>query len=160
LADDLPSLSASQTTSNSGPASRAQAVIAGLLSEPLAPGLYLVATPIGNLRDMTLRAIDTLAAADMVACEDTRVSGKLFNALGFKQKLIPYHDHNADAQRPFILSQIAEGKSIALISDAGMPLISDPGYKLVRLFGCGCVCHQSARCEFTVNGITIVGIAQ
>lgn len=98
----------------------------------LKSGLYLVATPIGNLRDITLRAIDTLAAADMVACEDTRVSGKLFGALGFKQKLIAYHDHNADMQRPYILSQIAEGKSVALISDAGMPLISDPGYKLVR----------------------------
>ncbi len=98
----------------------------------LKSGLYLVATPIGNLRDITLRAIDTLAAADMVACEDTRVSGKLFGALGFKQKLIAYHDHNADMQRPYILSQIAEGKAVALISDAGMPLISDPGYKLVR----------------------------
>jgi 16S rRNA (cytidine1402-2'-O)-methyltransferase len=98
----------------------------------LKSGLYLVATPIGNLRDITLRAIDTLAAVDIVACEDTRVSGKLFQALGFKKKLIPYHDHNADTQRPFILGLVAEGKSIALISDAGMPLISDPGYKLVR----------------------------
>lgn len=98
----------------------------------LKSGLYLVATPIGNLRDITLRAIDTLAAVDVVACEDTRVSGKLFQALGFKQKLIPYHDHNADMQRPFLLGLIAEGKSVALISDAGMPLISDPGYKLVR----------------------------
>lgn len=98
----------------------------------LKSGLYLVATPIGNLRDITLRAIDTLAAVDIVACEDTRVSGKLFQALGFKQKLIPYHDHNAEMQRPFLLGLIAEGKSVALISDAGMPLISDPGYKLVR----------------------------
>lgn len=99
---------------------------------PLKSGLYLVATPIGNLRDITLRAIDTLASADVVACEDTRVSGKLFQALGFKQKLVAYHDHNADIQRPFLLGLIAEGKSVALISDAGMPLISDPGYKLVR----------------------------
>ncbi len=99
---------------------------------PLKSGLYLVATPIGNLRDITLRAIDTLAMADVVACEDTRVSGKLFQALGFKQKLIAYHDHNADLQRPYILNLIAEGKAVALISDAGMPLISDPGYKLVR----------------------------
>ncbi len=98
----------------------------------LKSGLYLVATPIGNLRDITLRAIDTLAAVDVVACEDTRVSGKLFQALGFKQKLIPYHDHNADTQRPIVLNLIAEGRSVALISDAGMPLISDPGYKLVR----------------------------
>lgn len=98
----------------------------------LKSGLYLVATPIGNLRDITLRAIDTIAAADVVACEDTRVSGKLFQALGFKKKLIPYHDHNADTQRPYLMELIAEGKSVALISDAGMPLISDPGYKLVR----------------------------
>jgi len=99
---------------------------------PLKSGLYLVATPIGNLRDITLRAIDTLSAADVIACEDTRVSGKLFQALGFKAKLIAYHDHNADSQRPYILGLIAEGKAVALISDAGMPLISDPGYKLVR----------------------------
>lgn len=92
----------------------------------------MVATPIGNLRDMTLRAIDTLSAVDMIACEDTRVSGKLCQAFGFKQKLISYHDHNADTQRPFILDAIADGKTVALISDAGMPLISDPGYKLVR----------------------------
>jgi 16S rRNA (cytidine1402-2'-O)-methyltransferase len=98
----------------------------------LKSGLYLVATPIGNLRDITLRAVDTLAAADVVACEDTRVSGKLFQALGFKKKLVSYHDHNADTQRPFLLNMIEEGKSVALISDAGMPLISDPGYKLVR----------------------------
>lgn len=99
---------------------------------PLKSGLYLVATPIGNLRDMTLRAIDTLAMADVVACEDTRVSGKLFQALGFKVKLMALHDHNEVAQIPYLLSLIAEGKSVALISDAGMPLISDPGYKLVR----------------------------
>lgn len=100
--------------------------------KPLKSGLYLVATPIGNLRDITLRAMDTLAMVDVVACEDTRVSGKLFQALGFKVKLIPYHDHNAEIQRPHILQLLGEGKAVALISDAGMPLISDPGYKLVR----------------------------
>lgn len=99
---------------------------------PLKSGLYLVATPIGNLRDITLRAIDTLAMADVVACEDTRVSGKLFQALGFKAKLMALHDHNEVSQTPYLLSLIAEGKAVALISDAGMPLISDPGYKLVR----------------------------
>ena len=84
------------------------------------------------MRDITLRALDTLKAADIVACEDTRVSGQFFIALGMKKRLMPYHDHNADTQRPIILQKIAEGQSIALISDAGMPLISDPGYKLVR----------------------------
>lgn len=98
----------------------------------LKAGLYLVATPIGNMRDITLRALDVLKAVDVVACEDTRVSGQLFIAYGMKKKLMPYHDHNADQQRPYILQLIAEGKSVALISDAGMPLISDPGYKLVR----------------------------
>lgn len=91
-----------------------------------------MATPIGNLRDMTLRAFDTLKSADIIACEDTRVSGKLFQLLGIKKKLIPLHDHNEDAQSAFVLGEIAAGKSVALVSDAGMPLISDPGYKLVR----------------------------
>lgn len=99
---------------------------------PLRAGLYLVATPIGNMRDITLRALDVLKAVDVVACEDTRVSGKLFAALGMKKKLMPYHDHNADAQRPVIMDKIRAGETVALISDAGMPLISDPGYKLVR----------------------------
>ncbi len=96
------------------------------------PGLYLVATPIGNLRDMTLRALDTLAGVDMIACEDTRVSGKLLAAYDIDRPLLPYNDHNAARQRGKILEMIASGKSVALISDAGMPLVSDPGYKLVR----------------------------
>lgn len=98
----------------------------------LKAGLYLVATPIGNMRDITLRALDVLKAVDVVACEDTRVSGKFLAALGLKKKLMPYHDHNASVQRPQLLQIIREGKSVALISDAGMPLISDPGYKLVK----------------------------
>lgn len=100
--------------------------------QKLQAGLYLVATPIGNIRDITLRALDTLSAADIVACEDTRMTGKLFSLLGIKKKLLPYHDHNADEQRPRIMNMITDGLSIALVSDAGMPLISDPGYKLVR----------------------------
>ncbi len=100
----------------------------------LKAGLYLVATPIGNLRDITLRALDVLAAADIVACEDTRVTGKLFSLLGVRKKLLPYHDHNADEQRPNIIRAVQSGLSVVLVSDAGMPLISDPGYKLVRDF--------------------------
>ena len=98
----------------------------------LAPGLYLVATPIGNLRDMTLRGLEILAAADLVACEDTRVTRKLFDHYGLSAPLIAYHDHNAEAARPKILERLAAGNSVALVSDAGTPLISDPGYRLVR----------------------------
>jgi 16S rRNA (cytidine1402-2'-O)-methyltransferase len=99
---------------------------------PLAAGLYLVATPIGNLRDMTLRALETLAAADLVACEDTRVTRKLFDHYGLSAPLMPYHDHNAETARPQILAKLAAGGTVALVSDAGTPLISDPGFKLVR----------------------------
>ncbi len=106
--------------------------LAALLAAPLAPGLYVVATPIGNLGDITLRALAVLAGADTVYCEDTRHSRGLFSAFGIRQRLRSYHDHNADAERPRILAELAEGKRIALISDAGTPLISDPGYKLVR----------------------------
>jgi len=100
--------------------------------EPLDPGLYLVATPIGNLRDISLRALETLAAADVVACEDTRVSRKLLDHYGIATPLTPYHEHNAAQARPRLLARLAEGGAVALISDAGTPLISDPGYKLVR----------------------------
>jgi 16S rRNA (cytidine1402-2'-O)-methyltransferase len=98
----------------------------------LAAGLYLVATPIGNLRDVTLRALETLAAADLVACEDTRVTRKLFDHYGLTAPLMAYHDHNAETARPKILQRIAGGEAVALVSDAGTPLISDPGFKLVR----------------------------
>ncbi len=92
----------------------------------------MVATPIGNLRDITLRALEILAAADLVACEDTRVSRKLFDHYGLSAPLIPYHDHNAETARPKILDKLAAGGVVALVSDAGTPLISDPGYRLVR----------------------------
>ena len=99
---------------------------------PLASGLYLVATPIGNLRDVTLRALEVLAAADLIACEDTRVSRKLLDHYGIATPLTPYHDHNAAQARPQLLARLAQGAAVALISDAGTPLVSDPGYKLVR----------------------------
>ncbi len=99
---------------------------------PLAPGLHLVATPIGNLRDITLRALDTLAQADIVACEDTRVTGRLLAHFGIEARLRAYNDHNAARQRPAIIEALNAGKSVALVSDAGSPLVSDPGYRLVR----------------------------
>lgn len=98
---------------------------------PLAPGLYVVATPIGNLADITLRALQTLAAADVIACEDTRNSRVLLDRYDITTRLMAYHDHNGPQARPLILDQLAGGGAVALISDAGTPLIADPGYKLV-----------------------------
>ncbi len=106
--------------------------LTSLPSAKLKPGLYIVPTPIGHLKDITLRAIETLNSADIIACEDTRVSGKLLNHYGIQKKLILYHEHNGERMRPRILAMIEEGQSVALISDAGTPLISDPGFKLVR----------------------------
>src|SRR6202140_4111871 len=96
------------------------------------PGLYLVATPIGNLGDITLRALETLAGVDIIACEDTRITRRLTERYAITAQLKPYHEHNAAMARPKILERLAEGASIALVSDAGTPLISDPGFKLVR----------------------------
>ncbi|WP_371821862.1 16S rRNA (cytidine(1402)-2'-O)-methyltransferase [Skermanella sp. TT6] len=96
------------------------------------PGLYLVATPIGNAADITLRALSVLRAADAIACEDTRVTRKLLNAHGVGTPMISYHEHNAAKMRPVLLERLGAGETIALVSDAGTPLISDPGYKLVR----------------------------
>jgi 16S rRNA (cytidine1402-2'-O)-methyltransferase len=98
----------------------------------LVPALYLVATPIGNLRDITLRALEVLAAADLIACEDTRVTRKLLDHYGIAAPVTSYHDHNAEAARPRLLERLAAGAAVALVSDAGTPLVSDPGFKLVR----------------------------
>src|SRR6195952_126092 len=96
------------------------------------PGLHLVATPIGNLGDITLRALETLAGCDIIACEDTRITRRLTERYAISAHLKPYHEHNAALARPKILEKLAQGASIALVSDAGTPLISDPGFKLVR----------------------------
>src|SRR5205809_3453014 len=103
-----------------------------MVAPALAGGLHVVATPIGNLRDVTLRALEVLAAADLIACEDTRVTRKLLDHYGIATPLTPYHDHNATEARPKLLPRLADGSAIALVSDAGTPLVSDPGYKLVR----------------------------
>ena len=98
---------------------------------PLQPALYLVATPIGNLADITLRALETLAAADLVACEDTRVSRVLLERYGIRRRTTAYHEHNAAEAGPKLIAALEGGQSVALISDAGTPLVSDPGYRLV-----------------------------
>jgi len=94
--------------------------------------LALVATPIGNLGDISARALETLKAADLIACEDTRVTGNLLSKFDIRRPTLPYHDHNAETMRPKLIARLQDGETVALVSDAGMPLISDPGYKLVR----------------------------
>jgi len=115
------------------------------MTQTLAPGLYIVATPIGNLGDLTARAAATLEGADLIAVEDSRVTAKLLSHLGIRRPMAPYHDHNADRVRPGLIERM-RSEAVALVSDAGTPLISDPGYKLVR----------DAR-EAGVNVVTIPG---
>ena len=111
---------------------RASDVLAELIARPLEPGLYLVATPIGNLGDISLRALAVLASAGLIAAEDTRHSKKLLSHFGIGSELTPYHEHNAERARPKLLARIRAGQTVVLISDAGTPLVSDPGYRLVR----------------------------
>jgi 16S rRNA (cytidine1402-2'-O)-methyltransferase len=103
-----------------------------ITARPLEPALYLVATPIGNLSDITIRALETLAAADIVACEDTRVTRVLLDRYGIRRRSMPYHEHNADEAGPRLVAALDQGRSVALVSDAGTPLVSDPGYRLVE----------------------------
>jgi 16S rRNA (cytidine1402-2'-O)-methyltransferase len=119
--------------SPAGSGARSFLIAGHTLTAPKAvPGLYLVATPIGNLGDITLRALETLAGVDIIACEDTRITRRLTERYAISALLKPYHEHNAALARPKILEKLAQGASIALVSDAGTPLISDPGFKLVR----------------------------
>ncbi len=98
----------------------------------LADGLFVVATPIGNLRDVTLRALDVLNGVDLIACEDTRITSRLLTRYGINTPMVAHHEHNAASVRPRLLAALDAGEKVALVSDAGTPLISDPGYKLVR----------------------------
>lgn len=109
-----------------------EAIVKPHSSQIQPPGLYIVATPIGNLGDMTLRALDLLKACDLIACEDTRVTAKLLSAYGIDKPTLSYNDHNAGERRPKIIEALQNGQRVALVSDAGTPLVSDPGYKLVR----------------------------
>lgn len=119
--------------SESDPQPRRYAALGATVEAPKpAPGLYLVATPIGNLGDISLRALEILAGADVIACEDTRVTRRLTERYRIATPLTPYHEHNAAEARPKLLARLAAGQAVALVSDAGTPLISDPGYKLAR----------------------------
>ena len=104
---------------------------APMRAKPLEPALYLVATPIGNLGDITLRALEVLAGADMLACEDTRVTRILLERYGIRRRTTAYHEHNAAEAGPRLIAELEDGNSVALVSDAGTPLISDPGFRLV-----------------------------
>ena len=116
--------------SDSGPGSKRRPAGAAV---PRGSGkLHLVATPVGNLGDIPPRAVDALRAADVIACEDSRVTGNLLHHIGVKRPLVAYHDHNAEEMRPKLLARLLAGEQVALVSDAGTPLISDPGFKLVR----------------------------
>ena len=123
-----------KTISTSSQSAGAEPNDAASRSKPakLEPGLYLVATPIGNLADITLRALEVLSAASTLVCEDTRVTRKLLRAHGLNRPMTAYHEHNAERLRPRLIERLKSGESVALVSDAGTPLISDPGYKLVR----------------------------
>jgi 16S rRNA (cytidine1402-2'-O)-methyltransferase len=125
----------------------------------LAPGLYVTATPIGNARDITLRALDVLAGCDVIAAEDTRVSAKLLAIHGLSRPLTPYNDHNGARERPKLLARLRNGARIALISDAGTPLISDPGYKLVReALGEGIAVHVVPGASATLTALALGGL--
>jgi 16S rRNA (cytidine1402-2'-O)-methyltransferase len=128
------------------------------MSERLPPGLYIVATPIGNLSDLSPHAAAVLSAADLIAVEDSRVTAKLLSHIGVKRPMTSYHDHNADRVRPDLIVQMAE-KSVALVSDAGTPLISDPGYKLVRdARAAGRAVHTVAGPCAAIAALTLAGL--
>lgn len=128
------------------------------MSERLPPGLYIVATPIGNLSDLSPHAAAVLSAADVIAVEDSRVTAKLLGHIGVKRPMTPYHDHNADRVRPELIAKMAE-KAVALVSDAGTPLISDPGYKLVRdARAAGRAVHTVAGPCAAIAALTLAGL--
>jgi 16S rRNA (cytidine1402-2'-O)-methyltransferase len=130
----MPSRTLTDPAPDAAPIKPRSFLVAGhIVAAPkIGAGLHLVATPIGNLGDITLRALETLAGCDVIFCEDTRVSRKLLDRYGIATALSPYHEHNATVARPKILERLSHGQAVALISDAGTPLISDPGFKLVR----------------------------
>jgi 16S rRNA (cytidine1402-2'-O)-methyltransferase len=132
---------------------------ARLTAPALQPGLHVVSTPIGNLADVTLRALTTLAAADLVVCEDTRITSRLTNHYGIGASLLPYNDHNAPRMRPQILERLAAGQAVALVSDAGTPMVSDPGYKLVRdAVEAGIAVYSAPGASAALAALTVAGL--
>ncbi|HEY1711114.1 MAG TPA: 16S rRNA (cytidine(1402)-2'-O)-methyltransferase [Rhizomicrobium sp.] len=125
----------------------------------LAPGLYVTATPIGHARDITLRALDVLHNCDLIAAEDTRVTAKLLAIYGVRKTLSAYNDHNATRERPKLLARLKHGGRVALVSDAGTPLVSDPGYKLVRdAIGEGVAVHAIPGASAALAGLALAGL--
>ena len=140
-------------------ATRVVAELQRRLAEPLSGGLYVVATPIGNLGDITLRALAVLSRADVICCEDTRHSRTLLAHFAIDRPLRAYHEHNADAERPRILAKLAEGRVVALISDAGTPLVSDPGFRLVRdCIEAGHSVTSLPGASSVMNAVTLAGL--
>ncbi|HEV2747505.1 MAG TPA: 16S rRNA (cytidine(1402)-2'-O)-methyltransferase [Allosphingosinicella sp.] len=128
------------------------------MSQTLSPGLYIVATPIGNLSDLSPHAAEVLARADLLAVEDSRVTARLLSHVGVKRPMTAYHDHNADRVRPGLIAQMVD-KAVALVSDAGTPLISDPGYKLVRdARAAGVEVHTVAGPCAAIAALTLAGL--
>jgi 16S rRNA (cytidine1402-2'-O)-methyltransferase len=135
--DDRATQPSGGTAASKSPAARSTPLGSALVApstskSALASGLHIVATPIGNAADITLRALDVLRGADLIACEDTRVTGNLLTRYGIGTRRLAYNDHNAERVRPLLLERLRRNERVALVSDAGMPLVSDPGYKLVR----------------------------
>jgi 16S rRNA (cytidine1402-2'-O)-methyltransferase len=128
-------------------------------AESLVPGLHVTSTPIGHLADISLRAVNALAAADEILCEDTRVTAKLLQRYGISNRLVPYHDHNAAKLRPRILSELHAGKALVLVSDAGTPLVSDPGFKLARaVIAAGLPLHVIPGASAPLAALTLSGL--
>ncbi len=126
--------------------------------KPIIAGLHITATPIGNLGDITLRALNTLAAADLILCEDTRITSRLLQRFQITTPMKPYHDHNGAKVRPKVLQDIKDGKAIVLVSDAGTPLVSDPGFKLVHeLRAAGLPVHMSPGVSAPVMALALCG---
>ena len=125
----------------------------------LSPGLYVTATPIGNARDITLRALDVLEGCDVIAAEDTRVTAKLLAIHGISKPLTAYNDHNGARERPKLIARLRHGGRIALVSDAGTPLVSDPGYKLVReALAEGIPVHAIPGASATLTALALAGL--